>query len=108
MACRVRICIAVVCAGAFAAGPRSFTQDAAQSSSQSSSSIIQPAKPDATNEQIQDLLKKADDEINVHGRFEQAADYARQAMELSRRAGDKSSEAWAMVYLGAGLGNQRG
>src|ERR1700758_42500 len=106
MACRVRIWIAVVFAGAFAACPRILTQDAAQSSSLSSSSVIQPAKPDAIHAQIQDLFKKADDEINVHGRFEQAADYAQQAMELSRKAGDKSSEAWAMVYLGAALGYQ--
>ena len=106
MSYRLRLCIALICAGTVALCPRMFAQDAAQNNSLSSSSTTQPANPDGIHGQIQDLLKKADDEINVHGRFEQAADYARQAMELSRQASDKSSEAWAMVYLGAALGYQ--
>ena len=106
MVYRLRLCIAAFVAGSFAACPQIFAQNTALGNSPSSSPPTHPSNPGAIQEQIQGLLKKADDEINVHGRFEQAADYARQAMELSRKAGDKSSEATAMVYLGAALSYQ--
>jgi len=55
---------------------------------------------------IKSLLQQSFDEINVRGNFVKAAEVAQQARGLSQKAGDKRSEAEAMVYLAAALSYQ--
>jgi CHAT domain-containing protein len=107
MAFRIKLWSAVVCAGMAAVLPRAFAQgNLASNSSPSSEATQAAATADDLNKQIKDLLQQCDDEINVHGNFQRAGECAEHARELSRKAGDKSSEAMALVYLGAALGYQ--
>lgn len=98
-----RLWIAVVGAATAAIPPLALAQ---QSSPTSSSPTTQTSPVDDLHQQIKDKLNECDADINVRGDFQHAADCAQQARELSRRTGDKSSEAMALVYLGAALGYQ--
>lgn len=100
MSYRFSLWSALVCVGIALAYPRSPAQDSAGANAR-----LSPA-PQAAFAQIKDLLQQSFDEINVRGNFVRAEEIARQARELSQKAGDKSSEATALVYLGAALGYQ--
>src|SRR5689334_2784556 len=55
---------------------------------------------------IDELIRQTNDQLNVKGQFERAAEFARQALDLSEQAGDKVRAATAMVYLSAAYGYQ--
>lgn len=100
MASHPRLCVAVLSAAMAAFLPSAFAQNSAQLPA------AQSPTSDNSHQQIAQLLSECDSDINVHGDFQAAADCARQARTLSSKAGDKSSEATALVYLGAALGYQ--
>jgi tetratricopeptide (TPR) repeat protein len=52
------------------------------------------------------LLKQCNDQMNVKGQFQLAAEFAEKALDLSQKAGDKIRASTAMVYLGAALAYQ--
>jgi CHAT domain-containing protein len=56
--------------------------------------------------QIDDLMKRCNEAMNVKVNFQRSAELAQQALELSEKAGDKVRAASAMVYLGAALSYQ--
>lgn len=100
MACRLRLCTALVCAGMVVLCAHILAQD---SGSNSSVNGVAPQTPSA---QLKDLLNQCFDQINVQGNYVRAAELARQARDLSQKLGDKTSEATAMVYLGAAISYQ--
>ena len=56
--------------------------------------------------QIDELIQQSNEAMNVKVQFQRAEELARQALELSEKAGDKARAAMAMVYLSAALGYQ--
>ncbi|HEX8811764.1 MAG TPA: tetratricopeptide repeat protein, partial [Terracidiphilus sp.] len=97
---RLSLCIALLCAGTLIVCPHILAQD----SGGSNSSIGGGAPQTASS--LKDLLSQCFDEVNVKGNYARAAELARQARELSQKLGDKTSEATAMVYLGAAISYQ--
>src|SRR5712692_3249055 len=59
----------------------------------------QPAAPPDTAAQIDQLLKRAWEEMNTQGRNKQAEETAKQALELSQKLGDKSRIVQSMLFL---------
>src|SRR5262249_45479466 len=59
-----------------------------------------------TTAQIDDLIKQSNEAINIKVQFQRAEELARQALDLSEKAGDKARAANAMIYLSAALGYQ--
>lgn len=59
-----------------------------------------------TAAQIDELIKESNEAINIKVQFQRAEELARQALELSEKAGDKVRVANAMIYLSAALGYQ--
>lgn len=103
---RIKLWGAVICAGMAAVSP-ALAQGNPSSTSSPASEVTQAATTaDDPHQQIKDLLRQCDDEINVHGSFQRATECAQQARDLSLKLGDKSSEALALVYLVAALGYQ--
>src|SRR5262249_1775269 len=64
----------------------------------------QPQIPSA--EQIDELIKQSNEQMNVKGQFQLSADFARQALDLSEKAGDKIRASTAMNYLSAAYAYQ--
>src|SRR5215469_6668089 len=95
-----RLCVGVICAAMTAFLPYARAQNPV------TSAVVQAPPTKSPNQDIAQLLSECDRDINAVGDFQRAADCARQARELSKKAGDKSSEATALVYLGAALGYQ--
>jgi len=62
-----------------------------------------PSDPGA---QIDQLMKQCNEAINIKVQFQRAEELARQALDLSEKAGDKGRAAMAMVFLSAALGYQ--
>src|ERR1051325_1794354 len=56
--------------------------------------------------QIDDLIKQSNEQMNVKGQFQLSEEFARRALDLSQKAGDKPRASRAMVYLGAALAYQ--
>ena len=57
-----------------------------------------PADPAA---QIDQLIKKANEQMNAQGHMKEAEETAQQAVDLSRKLGDKARTMQAMLYLGS-------
>ncbi len=57
-----------------------------------------PADPGA---QIDQLIKKANEQVNAQGHMKEAEETAQQAVDLSRKLGDKARTMQAMLYLGS-------
>ncbi|HEV2279219.1 MAG TPA: CHAT domain-containing protein [Acidobacteriaceae bacterium] len=100
MTYRIPICIAALCAATIALCPRILPQDSGASSS------VSTIAPQTASGQIKDLLSRCDAALNAHGDLVRAEQLARQARELSQKAGDKRTEAAAMIYLAAAVGYQ--
>jgi CHAT domain-containing protein len=61
-----------------------------------------PAKPDAPSDpaaQIDQLMKKANEQMNVQGHMKEAAETAKQALDLSQKIGDKQRIVQSMLFL---------
>src|SRR5262245_16327148 len=56
--------------------------------------------------QIDELIRQCNEQMNVKGQFQLAAQLAEQALDLSQKSGDKVRASTAMVYLGAALAYQ--
>ena len=56
--------------------------------------------------QIDELIQQSNEAMNVKVQFQRAEELARQALELSEKAGDKARAAMAMVFLSAALSYQ--
>src|SRR5215467_3825149 len=63
------------------------------------------AKPDP-GAQIDELIQQSTEAMNVKVQFQRSEELARQALELSEKAGDKARAANAMVYLSAAISYQ--
>ena len=57
-----------------------------------------PAPADA-GAKIDELIKQCNEQMNVKGQFQRAAELAEQALDLSEKAGDKVRASSSMVYL---------
>lgn len=80
----------------------------APTSSDKNSAAAQ-ANGDSANDtaaQIDELNQQSFDAINIKVQFQRAEELARQALELSERAGDKARAGTAMVYLAAAVSYQ--
>jgi tetratricopeptide (TPR) repeat protein len=60
----------------------------------------QPALSSDLAAQEDTLIKKVNEQINVKGQFKEAEETAKQALDLSRKMGDKKRILVAMLYLG--------
>jgi CHAT domain-containing protein len=56
--------------------------------------------------EIDELIRQCNEQMNVQGQFERAAELAGRALSLSQQAGDNVRASTAMVYLGAALAYQ--
>lgn len=56
--------------------------------------------------QIDELTKQSYEAMNVKVQFQRSEELARQALELSEKAGDKGRAAWAMVLLSSAIAYQ--
>jgi CHAT domain-containing protein len=56
--------------------------------------------------QIDELIKQSNEQMNVKGQFQLAAEFAQRALDLSQKVGDKVRASTAMVYLSAAYGYQ--
>ena len=65
----------------------------------------QKVAPD-TSAQIDDLIQQSNEAMNVKVQFQHSEELARQAIELSEKAGDKGRAAMAMVFLSAAISYQ--
>lgn len=59
-----------------------------------------------TAAQIDELMRQANEAMNVKVQFQRSEELARQALELSEKAGDKARAGMAMVYLAAAISYQ--
>lgn len=91
---------------------QSVPASAPPSTSQTATPSVQPsatpqsdAKPDY-GAQIDDLIQQSNDAMNVKVQFQRSEELARQALELSEKAGDKGRVAMAMVYLESAISYQ--
>lgn len=73
--------------------------------SPSSTPGTSPSESDPGKE-IDGLIQKADHAMNVDVQFQQCAQFAQQALDLSEKAGDKRRQAWALTYLSAAVAGQ--
>jgi CHAT domain-containing protein/tetratricopeptide (TPR) repeat protein len=85
-----------------AANPNPGSETAAPAAKNSTS----PQTAEAVGAQIDELIKRANEAINIKVQFQRAEELARQALDLSEKAGDKVRAANAMIYLSAALGYQ--
>jgi CHAT domain-containing protein len=72
----------------------------------SSAAPAQSAAPTDSAPQIDELMKQCNEQMNVKGQFERAAELAQQALDLSLRVGDKVRGATAGVYLASAYAYQ--
>jgi len=68
--------------------------------------VLSQSPPTELTAQIDSLIKEANEQMNVKGQFQLAAELAKQALDLSEKTGDKSRMSTAMVYLSAAYGYQ--
>lgn len=88
------------CAAASVAEP--FRSQQSQQSSQqpsSPSSTAQSAPTPDLAAQEDELIKLCNDQLNVKGQFKDAEESAKQALDLSRKMGDKKRIMVALIYL---------
>jgi CHAT domain-containing protein len=96
------ICALLLLASLRSQGQQPQVQQPAQAQQPSSSPA--PAQtqsapqPDPAAE-IDQLLKKANEQMNVQGRMNEAAETAKQALEISQRIGDKQRIVQSMLFL---------
>ena len=78
------------------------------SASENSSTSLQkpPTVPSDPGAQIDELMKQCNEAMNIKVQFQRAEELARQALELSQKAGDKARAAMAMVFLSAAISYQ--
>ena len=100
--------------------PSALATEAAQSAaspnphSETASPAVKDLTSPATSEkavadtaaQIDELIKESNDAINIKVQFQRAEALARQALDLSEKAGDKARAGMAMVYLAAAVSYQ--
>ena len=92
MVYRLRLCVALLSAGALIICPHILAQG-----NGGSNSSVSGVAPQTASAQLKDLFNQCNDALNAHGDYVRAAELARQARELSQKLGDKTSEATAMV-----------
>ena len=95
----LRTAIVAACVSAYAHGFAARASSLAPSQSQSGSSSISASE-------IDELIRQCNEQMNVQGQFERAAELAERALSLSQRAGDNVRASTAMVYLGSALAYQ--
>src|SRR5215470_7499213 len=61
----------------------------------------QPAPSSDLAAQEDELIKKCNEQINVKGQFKEAEEFAKQALALSEKLGDKKRIMVAKLYLGS-------
>ena len=98
MADRLRICVVLFLVIVSCAPVAS--QDSA------GGAAISGAAPAGAPTQLKQLLDEGYEVLNAQGNYVRAAEIAGQAQQLSRELGDKSSEAHALVLLGAAVSYQ--
>jgi CHAT domain-containing protein len=117
--CGVSLCLLAVqgqTQSTSSASPAGTSQSAATPNpgSGAASSAVKNSTPPQTAEkvppdpgaQIDEVMKQCNEAMNVKVQFQRAEELARQALDLSEKAGDKARAANAMVYLGAALSYQ--
>jgi CHAT domain-containing protein len=96
----------VLCVALVAVSSTCHAQDQQQNPPAVTSSAVQSASPTDARAQIDDLIKQSNEQMNVKGQFQRAAEFAQQALDLSNKIGDKMRASTAMVYLGAAYAYQ--
>ena len=101
---------------ASAASPSTAAQPASQDNSAPQTAPPTPAPPSSAQRQsnppadlgaqIDQLTQQSYEAMNVKVQFQRSEQLARQALELSEKAGDKGRAAWAMVLLSAAISYQ--
>lgn len=79
---------------------------AARAQAPSPSAPAQAQAPAGAGAQIDELIKQCNEQMNVKGEFQRAAELAEQALDLSEKAGDKVRASSAMVYLASAYAYQ--
>jgi CHAT domain-containing protein len=78
----------------------------AEPAAQINSAQAESTAPTDPAAQIDELMKQCNEQMNVTGQFQRAEEFAKQALALSEKVGDKVRAANAMVYLAAAYGYQ--
>ncbi|HYB76941.1 MAG TPA: tetratricopeptide repeat protein, partial [Candidatus Bathyarchaeia archaeon] len=89
-----------------AATPNPGSETAVPAVKNSASPKISEKVAADTAAQIDELIKQSNEAINIKVQFQRAEELARQALELSEKAGDKARAAMAMVFLSAAISYQ--
>jgi CHAT domain-containing protein len=97
---------AALCAAVVAAGTSSLVKGPAPGVLSAAPSQSAAESPSAAASQIDELIKQCNEQMNVKGQFQLAAELAERALDLSQKSGDKIRASTAMVYLGAALAYQ--
>ena len=86
--------------------PNSGTQFAPKPVTESPSSQTTESASPNLGAQIDDLIQQSNEAMNVSVQFQRSEELARQALDLSEKAGDKARAAMAMVYLESAISYQ--
>ena len=103
MSCSRKLLGMVLSAALFAAAFRITAQSGQDTNS---AQAPQPNAASDSSAQVTELIKKADEQMNLTGQFQKSAEYAQQAADLGLKIGDKAGAANALNYLAAALAIQ--